>query len=261
VPTFSEHIAGLATLRSFDPHVFVGDSNYSQEFCDFMLALALAYNDYRDVFIAHVLLDDETPSYLKTPTSALGEFAGIKAHLMRALMGILHELLVVIEKNREIVESQQFARLEKHLRPKARAAWTNVRAATGQKPASNPQTRLLVFARNNVSFHYGPKALGLGFRSTFTTASAKSPYVSAGSQMATTRFYFADAAAESYIRNIGDPGTVQAFFTVASPVLKRYTRVRPAMAFSIHACVSNQGKPDCHRRRCASEQGASILAP
>src|SRR5476649_2571870 len=109
--TFVDHVAGLRKLASFDPRIFVEDSIYPQEFCDFMLALALAYNDYRDVFVAQLLLWEVQPGDLKRPTPSVGEFAGINCHLMRTLAGILRELLIVIEKNHEVVASKEFGKL------------------------------------------------------------------------------------------------------------------------------------------------------
>ena len=221
---FEKHIDGLAKLQAFEPSIFVGDAAYPEELCDFMLALALVYNDFRDIFVAQILLQEVLPSDLKTPTPQLGEFGGINIHLMRTLAGILRELIVLLEDCPSIPKTPQFQNLVAKLQPEARSAWQSVLAVAGHKPKHNPLTKLLIFARNNVSFHYSTKALAAGYRSSFVDGENREPYLSAGSTMANTRFYFADAAAEKFLRETSDPETVEQFFLASSPILKHVNR-------------------------------------
>ena len=56
---------------------------------------------------------------------------------------------------------------------------------------------MLFFLRNKIGYHYDAKELARGYKAAF--GQSKPPYLSRGSSMKSTRFYFADAAAEAYM--------------------------------------------------------------
>jgi hypothetical protein len=80
VRTYQRHIADLAPLESFDAAVFVAKNPSDQHVCDFILGLALAFNDLRDLLIAHDILATVTPQPPHLPTPDLGEFNGVTLH-------------------------------------------------------------------------------------------------------------------------------------------------------------------------------------
>jgi hypothetical protein len=52
----SDENTQLAALQTFDPKAFVGDSGVPQDLCNFVLALALVYNDCKDGIFSNLLL-------------------------------------------------------------------------------------------------------------------------------------------------------------------------------------------------------------
>lgn len=58
--TFQEQCAGMR-LETFDPAAFVGGEEVPQELCNFVLALALIYNDYKNLTYASLKLRESKP--------------------------------------------------------------------------------------------------------------------------------------------------------------------------------------------------------
>lgn len=203
---YTRDVAQLSDLETFDPNAFVGDKACPQELCDFVLALALAYNDFRNIVVGVAMLDDVRPKDMAHPTKELGQFAGIQLHLIRLSAGVLRSLMELIEKNQAVMMHAKFVGLVKNLPAPAREAWLEVVGVAREKPSSNPLAMLLVRVRNKVTFHYDPVELSRGYSDAFLS-STMDPYISRGASMAAARFYFADAAAELYVRSITDTAT------------------------------------------------------
>ena len=55
------HIYELAKLQSFDVAAFKGSDDVPQYVCDFVLTLALAFNDLRDLYHVQKLILSENP--------------------------------------------------------------------------------------------------------------------------------------------------------------------------------------------------------
>mgnify|MGYP007037737322 CR=1 FL=1 len=95
--SFESQSLALSSLETFDPLAFQGDRVVSQHTCNFVLALALAFNDLRDIFYAHIALQGSKPDGpIHTRTRAVGLYSGMNIHLLRLIMGTVHELLNVI---------------------------------------------------------------------------------------------------------------------------------------------------------------------
>lgn len=216
---YKKLLAHLEPLETFDPAVFVGDDRFSQDVCDVILSLAVIYNDFRDVIFAQQLLESVAPEDMSI-TPALGMFLGLRAHVFRLTAGILRELQVFIEKNREVIDCDAFTKFVRLLPEGARAAWDSVVAATGKKPKDDELTKLLLFARNKVVFHYDRKEIGQAYARAFVSADVLgAPYVSRGDNMAKTRFYFADGVADHYMRGAANQETVKEFMTAGARII------------------------------------------
>jgi hypothetical protein len=211
--TFEERLAQLAPLETFDPKAFRGDSSVPQELCDFVLALALVYNDFRDVVVAQGLLNAALPNDTSTPTPRLGELGGIHAHLNRLMAALVHELAKLIERSDHLLSHPFFESLVKKLPRAAREAWSSVVDATKKNTATDSLSRLVLFARHKVAFHYDAEEIGRGYRRAFIDDPSRVPFVSRGDNMAKSRFYFADAAADTYLRTSADKQVVEEFFS------------------------------------------------
>lgn len=212
--TYAEHLKKLVPLEAFEAQAFQPDDGYPQPLCDFVLSLALAFNDVRDLLITHEMLNAVWPEDDTTHTPELGEFNGLTQHMFRLELGTLHEILKLIEHNKSVLSHPSFVALVKKMGPKARNAWSALAAVALDAPAGGQGdlTRFLVFARNKVAFHYDRKEIARGFRGIFTASGGRQPYVSRGDTLAKSRFYFADAAAQEYMalkaNEIGAPSSV-----------------------------------------------------
>lgn len=133
---------------------------------------------------------------------------------------MLHELIKLFERHAEAVANPAITAVVRNLHPEARACWNSVLEATKQSPKNDDLTKLLVFARHKVAFHYDPGEIFKGYSLAFISpAIAGEPFVSRGASMAATRFYFADAAGEAYMRNAADPAIVEQLYAGGTPLL------------------------------------------
>lgn len=204
----------LAPLETFDPKAFIGDHGCPQSVCDFVLALALVYNDLKDLDMALRMLEPHCPKDPLTPTPVLGQFSGVCVHIRRVEVGTIKELLNLITDNKDIIASKEFAEFSKKLSKRARDAWKSVLDVALQRPTADSLGKLLLFVRNKVAFHYDRKEVARGYADAFVKdATNRVPYISRGNSMVETRFYFAEAAAEKYFLNISDHDTALNFLT------------------------------------------------
>jgi len=210
---YKKELQGLATLECFDPALFTPPSKEERKLCGLILSFAVAFNDLKDVAMALRFLKAVDHEVSREISPEKGHHAGLGVHLMRVEAGIIKELMVLIEDNRGIIESDAFSKLTKKLSPGARNAWQTVLSVAFQKNTEHPMTRFLLMIRNKVAFHYDPKEIMRGYSLAFPQDSDKIPYVSRGNSMPETRFYFADAAAEQYFLSGVDEDVAREFIT------------------------------------------------
>ena len=199
---FQDHCAELAPLETVDHMAFVAGDGVSQSVCDFVLALAVVYNDCRDLIYAHVLLEQSRPKGEPQPTRLWGTYSGIEFHLLKLQGALVHELFNLIGGNKTALNDDFFRSVVKQLPRAARDAWSVVvDAALGGKPADS-FGRSLLFLRNKVSFHYDCREIFRGYRSHFDGKDDMHgrAFLSRGRNMSESRFYFADAAVDGYLR-------------------------------------------------------------
>jgi len=217
--TYDQVINELADPEIFTPEVFVGDERFPQSVCDFMLALALVFNDFKDLFASQEMMQGIAPGD-GPPTAARGMFGGLHVHWVRLLAGVIHELTELIAKNKTVIDSAAFRKILKRLPRTAREMWASVVAsATSSGPRGDRFGRLVYYTRMKVGFHYDTKEIARGYRNRFLPASSDPPYISRGKNMAATRFYFADAAAEMYMMEKAGASTGKEFFTAGWKLL------------------------------------------
>lgn len=212
MPDFRAECEMLAALETFDPEAFRGDDKVPQAVCNFVLALALIFNDCRDAIYAYVALGGSKPEGPMQRTRVWGAIAGAQLHAFRAVAGLLHELFELIRANDEVLHHDFFVSLLQQVHPKSREAWQAlVDVARGATPAHKLGKRLLLI-RNKVFFHYDPKAIFAGYTEHFLGPREKDDraYLSRGLSMRTTRFFFADAAATGYLSSVLGSKTAEA---------------------------------------------------
>lgn len=209
----SEESAQLAPLQTFDPNAFVGNNEVPQNICNFILALALVYNDCKNGMSSNLLLADFRPVGKPRTSRSWGNYNGMKFHYIRLHVGLLHELFSLIEENRDVIQHSFFGSVIKLLPSPARGSWEDLVAASLGTGTSSPMGRTLLMIRNKVAFHYDCKEIYRGYRRHFfrNDSSTEQAFVSRGNSMRRSRLYFADAAAEGYFQSQFDKTPVDQF--------------------------------------------------
>jgi len=200
---FTQETELLAPLQTFSQEAFVGDDNVSQDICNFVLALALIYNDCKDGIFSNLILTESKPSGKFKLSPPWGAYNGIKTHYLRLCIALIQELLNLIADNQRTIKHPFFNSVVKQLSKQDRDSWDALANASLQKQTSSPLNKFLLMIRNKVSSHYDPKELYRGYRYHFfrSGASSESPFISRGTSMQSSRFYFADAAADGYLQS------------------------------------------------------------
>lgn len=168
-----------------------------------MLSLALAFNDFKGLEWTNRELERSAPGDVSGMTAAVAEWIGMRLHIARWEIGIVHEVLRAIgAAHYKRILAQPVARetVRRMLPVPDRHAWLRlVRAARGQ-PADAQLRPYLANTRNIAAFHYSNWAeLLAGYQQAFAeplTERNRAAYLSVGKSMARTRFFFADAAVQ-----------------------------------------------------------------
>jgi hypothetical protein len=208
MPGFREECEHLAPLETFDPAAFREDTSVPQELCNFVLALALIFNDCKDAVYAHVVLAGLKPER-RQRSRLWGAVAGAQLHADRAVAGVVHELFELIRANDtgDVIRHPFFVSLVQNLPASSREGWAALTAvARGDQP-TDPFGKRLMLLRHKVSFHYDAKALFAGYTQHFLGPSREDEraYISRGNSMRESRFFFADAAATGYFSHLIGP--------------------------------------------------------
>jgi hypothetical protein len=198
--SFNDHANKLVPFETFDRDVFIGDPDVPQDVCNFVLSLALAYNDFRDVFFSRRLLDELEIDINSPPTVLLALRNGIENTIVRIQSGFIHELLKLLNDHQAIIKNKLIQDVIRQMSKPGKQSWQAILDVATSKSSDHPLARTLVLIRNKIAFHYDPKQIGRGYRSAFTDGNNYGdPLISRGSALSQTRFYFADASSQEYM--------------------------------------------------------------
>lgn len=207
-PETEPHLPGYDKLvppDEFDPAVLCPDDDLEQEVCNFVLMLALFWNDFKNVLWAHNEWAKATPRTPPRLSAAWGQHTGFRLHLLRLQIALLHELSSTIYKHRNLLDHPQIHRAVAGLSKEHRTCWHELVESSLDKPGATGSSlgNLLHDIRNKVAFHYMDiKALGRGYKALFSPPPGKprmNAFISRGLSMQASRFYFADAAVMKYL--------------------------------------------------------------
>jgi len=232
---------GLVPVETFDPCAFVPDENHSPALCAFVLTLAAIYNDFKNIMLADHLLEKQRPPGSPAETAAWGEYNGFRSYLVRVLAGLFHELLGVVSRNKSVLSDRAFTEAVKHIPKSSRESWQAIADAAFTQPSQSDVTRSLLLARNKVIFHYDCKEILKGYNLRFADPNQPSaPYISRGNTMQSTRFHFADAAAQAYLRQCLETQDIHKEYGPASPLI---TQVNLALHEIVLTFIQRRGCP------------------
>ena len=192
--TFDELARKLGPVESFDPAIFESGGGADQDTCDLFVALALAHNDFRDIHAGLAILADMAPG--DPETARKGLHSGMSIALVRAMFGVIDEVLNLIRKSQPAITTEAFRTVYRKLPKTHRESWDDLSDTALAKKTPGTKVRSIADVRNAVSFHYNRESLGVCFRRVFCKSDSRPPMVSRGLSLVSTRYYFADAAAE-----------------------------------------------------------------
>jgi hypothetical protein len=165
--TFQEECATLEALQTFDPAAFEGNEEVPQELCNFVLALALIYNDCKNMTYAATLLKECRPPGAPEKTVVWGTYSGTDRHLFRLMISTVHELFRLIQEHKDVLTHEFLVKTVKQLPRPYRQSWVSLTsAATGATP-KDEFGRMLLRIRNKIVFHYDPEEIFRGFKRQF----------------------------------------------------------------------------------------------
>lgn len=194
--SYDDKVAKLAPMEEFAKEAFVAHPpDYPDSVCRLILTLAVVHNDMNDIDFAITLLKNKTPQLPVSETLDWALHNGIGLHLARQKIGLVHELLRLIRENLNAVGQPAFAKLTRGLSKRNRGAWEEVLEAAGGKARDTPLGKFLAHCRDKTAGHYDAKVHYASYLNRFADSSMR-PLISRGNSMYTTRFHFADAAAE-----------------------------------------------------------------
>ncbi len=176
------------------------DSEDARELAGTILALAAQYNQIKDL---HELVLIEIRKMAKVRRGIrpeVGHLVGRYEMLSRFLYGTVYELLKFLEKCPQKLESSLFLELIERLPGEHKEYWQEI-VGTAKDGKATLLGRAIMEVRNNVTFHFqNPVNFIRGFECSISSGTKDDGYVSEGKNMASTRFFFADAASQGYVR-------------------------------------------------------------
>lgn len=175
-----------------------------------MLGLALAFNDLKGVSLMGTVAQ-AVPTQAGV-TAANGEIGGLRLQMTRHFAGLIHEIFELLRQRREDFESEPIKRAVSKLPSSAQKIWAELLTVANSEGTANVPawlTRGLPHIRNSIAFHYyDPRDLAAGFQKWFFD-NPKGPlneqaFYCDGQNLQSTRFFFADAAAQGALLRIAE---------------------------------------------------------
>lgn len=198
-------------LRKIPPSRMFEETK-KDELANFFLVLATVFNDLKGYLIFQELLVDNYrfPNSGETSVHS-GEFMGLHIHLTRLMIGTLHEYFNFLNSQNDVISSSEFRSILKTIDNKTiEDTWEDIMAvATGSTERDSEFIKNIFLIRNKVSFHYdNGKELKRAFCNLFFHRQKMEfnnfAYYSISDDWYKTRFYFADATTEEYLRMYSD---------------------------------------------------------
>ncbi len=206
--SFIEHCDEHAGLETVDPIVFLAGDGVSDGACELVLTLAAIFNDAKDIGYGITCIQEAPPPGRPCRSRAWGQYSGLELHLYRQLFGLLHELLVLLHNNEAVLQEPVMKSTLRKMSPKGRLSWDRLVGASHGKKPSDPLAKSIMLARHQVAFHYDAGQIARGYKAHFTGDKKEDDraYLSRGTCMRASRFYFADAAVQGFLRNVATSG-------------------------------------------------------
>jgi len=192
-------------LQEINPSLIVSETT-KKPIESFFLVLSVMYNDLKGLILfKKSITDNYRPSNRNELSSHSGELGGVIVQIDRLIIGNIHEFLKYIEENEEIVSSDEFKLVLEKTNSTIKSMWKDIiDVVFGNNDPVSEFKKGIVRIRSNAVFHYSDKELRKAFINIFfkrqKIAHNEKAFYSIGESMEETRFYYADATVEEYLR-------------------------------------------------------------
>lgn len=199
----------IGNLEYINPSKLI-DKDKNEPVDNFFLVLGLIYNDLKGLVLFKKLIVDNYRIVEKDEISShSGSLGGIYVQIDRLFIGTVHEIFNFIRDHKDIISSIEFDDILQKTNLQTKSMWKDIcGVALGSTKEMKGFSHDLLLIRNNTSFHYNQseKVLRHSFINIFfnreKVGQNENAYYSIGDSMEGTRFYYADAAAEEYLRRL-----------------------------------------------------------
>lgn len=182
--------------------VFIADKKEDQDSYNIILSFTHFFNNLRDVSIISKLAVSESSKVEATNNPISGQFGGMKVFSDNLFFAFLLEFIQLLknENNKKIIKEETFNKIIKNLNKRPREDWSQL-----LEIIYNPDDKLCITLykiRNNLSFHFfEPKKIYEGYKMAIQNPENKM-YLSLGTKMSSTRYYFYDLSNQLAIHKI-----------------------------------------------------------
>lgn len=196
-------------LKHIEPYRLI-KKDKNDSVANFFLVLAVVYNDLKGIVLFEKLILDIYEQPLPTDISShAGEHGGIFTQTRKIFISCLREFFTFLEENKEVLSSTEFKDILNKTNKDIQNRWNNIIDIAFNNESKNTSdfNKYLIQVRNNVTFHYNQsgKELRKAFCNFFYKREKiehnKLAYYSIGENMETTRFFYADAVVQEYLRS------------------------------------------------------------
>jgi len=195
--TLNDLSKDLNQILTFKPETFNGKTKTEQATYSIILSFARFYNDLRDLEILKKLINQDESEIAQTNNPLYGQNGGINTFILRLFFGFVYEFINLIQKNLDILKSTEFTKIIQNIDKNTKADFEKLVNFSSDKDSH--MFKVLAQLRGNLAFHYyQPKELYNGYQFATQTC-LRSVYVSMGTSMKQTRYYFTDMALQTSI--------------------------------------------------------------
>ena len=133
----------------------MGDDKWHQPICNFILALAVIYNDYADIEFAQTLRNQARPCDDAIESPEFGYHKALGLHLGKLLASLIFELFALIRDNAKLLEGVEYLSIYKKLPKQIKISWSEiVGIAISPDARKTTNGKMLLMARHKVTSHY-----------------------------------------------------------------------------------------------------------
>lgn len=195
-------------LSHIEPYRLI-KKDKNDEVANFFLVLAVVFNDLKgiDIFERLIISKYRKPPFTEKTVHS-GEFSGIFTQTRKIFISNLREFFDFLKENKDVLSSFEFKDILNKTSKDTQNRWKNIVDIALNNESQNIKdfTEYLVEVRNNVAYHYyQPKGLRKAFINFFYNKDKIEQndlaYYSLGEDIRTTRFFFADASVQEYLRS------------------------------------------------------------